>query len=54
MNDFLKTGTLNLEAEAIVKSAFERAIDEFRKFNRRFTHSEFEDYLGKGRFRLEF
>lgn len=52
MNDFLKTGTLSQEAEAIVRSAFEKAIDEFRNLNH-YTHSEFKEYFEEGRFYLK-
>lgn len=51
MNDFLKTGTLSQEAEAIVRSAFEKAIDEVRMFN--YTQKEFDECWETGHFRQE-
>ena len=51
MNDFLKTGALSPEADAIVSSAFERAIDKLRMSN--YTEKDFEKIWGRGRFSLK-
>ena len=48
MNDFIKTGALSPEAEAILKSAFEKAIDGARWYN--YTKEEFDERWNSGRF----
>lgn len=51
MNDFLRTATLSPEAEAILRNAFERAIDELNMIN--YTQKEFDECWETGRFSLE-